>query len=190
MAILALKAARGWNIDQTVQAFLIGPTTITRWLERIDEQGSDALVQLRQPVNRFPDFVRETVKQLKTLLPLMGKVRTAQVLARGGLHLAPSTVERILKEPPASPAPTDEAADALAGAPPEPSTSEPEPSQPKGRRVRAKYPHHVWNIDLTLVPTGAGLWVPLEAIFALALVALLLVGGRGFGSLFPPGVGI
>jgi len=26
------------------------------------------------------------------------------------------------------------------------------------RRVRARCPNHVWHVDLTTVPTGAGLW--------------------------------
>ena len=34
-------------------AFLVEPETIAAWLKRIDEDDSSALVQLRQPVNRF-----------------------------------------------------------------------------------------------------------------------------------------
>jgi len=56
------------------------------------------LIQVTEPVNKFPDFVRYLVKQLKALCPMMGKVRIAQVLARAGLHLGATTVGRILKE--------------------------------------------------------------------------------------------
>ena len=31
-------------------------------------------------------------------------------------------------------------------------------SADEGRIVTAKYPNHLWHIDLTIVPTGAGLW--------------------------------
>jgi len=31
-------------------------------------------------------------------------------------------------------------------------------SKPPGRVVTAKRPDHVWHIDLTVVPTGAGMW--------------------------------
>ena len=71
---------------------------IDSWLKRIDEERERALVQLSEPVNKFPDFVRYLVKQLKVLCPMMGKVRIAQVLARAGLHLGATTVGRILKE--------------------------------------------------------------------------------------------
>jgi len=38
-----------------------------------------------------------------------------------------------------------------------------EPDQRAGgklHRVRADYPHHVWHVDLTVVPTLFGFWVP------------------------------
>ena len=57
MAILELKAARGWSLEQTAKAFLVTAATIASWMKRLDEEGPDALVQLRQPVNRFPEFV-------------------------------------------------------------------------------------------------------------------------------------
>jgi putative transposase len=31
---------------------------------------------------------------------------------------------------------------------------------PTERVVTARHPHHVWHVDLTVVPTRAGLWVP------------------------------
>jgi transposase InsO family protein len=34
------------------------------------------------------------------------------------------------------------------------------PTETPPRTVTAKYPHHVWNIDHTVVPTAAGFWVP------------------------------
>ena len=33
-------------------------------------------------------------------------------------------------------------------------------AKPSGRTVIARYPNHVWSIDHTIVPLGAGLWVP------------------------------
>ena len=75
MAILELKAARGWSLEQTANAFLVTSATISSWLRRLDEEGPDALVQLRQPVNKFPEFVRYVVQCLKTLSPTMGKVK-------------------------------------------------------------------------------------------------------------------
>ena len=74
VAILELKAARGWSLAQAARAFLVEPDTIASWLRRIDEDGSSALVQLRDPVNKFPDFVRYIVQRLKALCPALGKV--------------------------------------------------------------------------------------------------------------------
>jgi len=69
----------------------------------------------------------------------MGKVNMAQVLARAGLHLAPTTVGRILQETSASqPFRTSDTA--------------------TGRVVTAKRPNHVWHVDLTAVPISGGFW--------------------------------
>ena len=87
LAILELKAARGWSLEQTARAFQVTAATIASWLKRLDEDGPHALVQQHQPVNRFPDFVRYVVARLKALCPAMGKVKIAQTLARAGLHL-------------------------------------------------------------------------------------------------------
>ena len=141
MAILELKAARGWSLEQTARAFLVTAATIASWLSRLDEEGSDALVQTREPVNKFPEFVHYIVHRLKAVCPMMGKVKIAQTLARAGLHLGSTTVGRVLKSKPA-PAPR----------------SDTETSVTK-RIITAKYPGHIWHVDLTVVPTGAGLWV-------------------------------
>ncbi|MCH8045773.1 MAG: transposase, partial [Planctomycetes bacterium] len=99
--------ARGWSLEQTARVFHLSAATVASWMKRLDEEGADALVQLREPVNRFPDFVRYLVQRLKTLCPSMGKKKLAQTLARAGLHLGTTTVGRILKE---KPAPTPQAA--------------------------------------------------------------------------------
>ena len=85
MAILELKAARGWSLEQTAKALLVTAATIASWMKRLDEEGPDALVQLRQPVNKFPEFVRYIVQRLKRLCPTMGKVKIAQTLGPSGL---------------------------------------------------------------------------------------------------------
>ncbi len=61
MAILELRAARGWSLKHTADTFALTSATIALWVKRIDERGTDALLQLREPVNKFPDFVRYIV---------------------------------------------------------------------------------------------------------------------------------
>ena len=69
----------------------------------------------------------------------MGKLKIAQTLARAGLHLGSTTAGRILKE---------------SLKPPE------EPGAPRHRdtQIVAKYPDHVYHIDLTAVPIQSGFW--------------------------------
>jgi uncharacterized circularly permuted ATP-grasp superfamily protein len=69
-------------------------------MKRLDEDGPSQLVRTAEPVNRFPDFVRVLVAELRAVVPTAGKVRIAQLLARAGLHLAPTTVRRMLEQRP------------------------------------------------------------------------------------------
>ena len=139
LAILELAAARSWSNAQTARVFQLSAATIASWKKRLTEHGEEALVRILEPVNRFPDFVRYAVQRLKALCPQLGKVKIAQFLARAGLHLAPTTVGRMIQESPRKPAPAAEK-----------STGE--------RRVTATRPNHVWHVDLTTVPLGSGFW--------------------------------
>jgi transposase-like protein len=138
LAILELRAARGWSRSQTARRLLVTPATVCSWMGRLDEEGPKAIVQTRQPVNKFPDFVAYIVRRLKVLCPSMGKAKIAQVLCRAGLHLGSTTVQRMLHPQP-RPRPTPV------------SSSFP-------RIVTAKRPNHVWHSDLTAVPTSLGFW--------------------------------
>jgi transposase InsO family protein len=138
LAILELRAVRCWSLAQTARTFLVTPLTIASWTARLDEGGSDALVRLPEPVNRFPEFVGYVVRRLKVLCPAMGRVRIARVLARAGLHLGPTTVRRMLRLPrPPKPIPAPQVAP---------------------RTITARKPNDLWRIDLTTVPTALGFW--------------------------------
>ena len=144
LAILALRAARGWSSAETSRRMFVEPKTIASWMGRLDEEGPDALVQTAGPVNRFPEFVREAVALLKRACPTMGKRRIAQELARAGLHLAVNTVRRMLRrERPNTPRPSQISA-----------------TPPKSKAITARGPNDVWQVDLTLLPRVSGLWVP------------------------------
>ncbi len=136
MAILELRAMRGWCKAETARRFFVSDETIRVWLRRADD---DSLLQTATPVNRFPDFVRYAVQRIKLFCPALGKVKIAAKLARVGIHIGKTTVQRILKERPAK---------------------EPEPSDETGTRSRvvAKYPSHTWHTDLTAVPISGGFW--------------------------------
>jgi transposase InsO family protein len=140
LAILELRAARGWSQAQTAEVFQVTEATIASWSKRLDEQGPDALLLTSEPVNKFPDFVRYVVQRLQTLCPRLGKVKIAQILARAGLHLGATTIARIRTARPIPP------------------TTRSVDTKPSTRRVTAKHPNHVWHVDLTTVPTAAGFW--------------------------------
>ena len=140
LEILELRAARGWSLAQTADTFLICPKTVASWMRRRNEEGPDAIVQLRVPVNKFPDFVRYAIQRLSALCPTLGKKKLAEVLARAGLHLGSSTIGRIRKENPA------------------PVLTPPQATAAKSRTVTATRPNHVWQVDLTIVSSQVGFW--------------------------------
>ena len=89
MAILELRAMRGWSKAETARRFFVSDDTIRAWLRRADE---DSLIQTRTPVNRFPDIVRYLVQRIKLFCPTLGKVKIADKLARAGIHIGKTTV--------------------------------------------------------------------------------------------------
>ena len=139
LAILELRAARGWSQAETARRLLVTPLTVASWTKRLDDEGPDALVQVPEPVNRFPELVSYLVRRLRALCPRMGSRRIARVLARAGLHLGATTVRRILK--------------------PAPKTKRVSRRPSKPRIVKATRPNHVWHLDLTVVPTIGGFWI-------------------------------
>jgi hypothetical protein len=158
MAILELRAQRGWTQDETAKHFHMHPHTIGIWMKSLDDDGEAALTRIPEPANKLPEFVAYLVRRLKACAPKSGRKRIAPKLAREGLHVCPSTVRRKLKE-----------------APPQPPESEPDPpidekqnteeteakqTTPR-RQVAAHYPGHMINIDLTAVPTLMGLFTML-----------------------------
>ncbi len=138
MAILELRAMRGWSKAETARRFCITADTIRAWLRRADD---DSLLQTTSPVNRFPDFVRYAVQRIKLFCPSLGKAKIAEMLARASIHIGKTTVGRILKEKPAEA--------------PEPSSSG---DTGKCSRIVSKYASHTWNADLTAVPISGGFW--------------------------------
>jgi hypothetical protein len=57
LSILELRAARGWSRSQTARHLLVTTASVCSWMGRLDEEGPRAIVQTRQPVNKFPEFV-------------------------------------------------------------------------------------------------------------------------------------
>jgi len=47
LAILELRAARAWSQAETARRLLVTPLTVASWTQRLDDEGPDALVQVR-----------------------------------------------------------------------------------------------------------------------------------------------
>ena len=173
MAILELKAARGWSLKQTARVFSVTSATIASWMKRLDEDGPHALVQVPQPVNRFPDFVCHVVQRLKTLCPTLGKALIAKILSRAGLHLGNN------HRRPNAPAKT--------------------PASPSHRRPRArrKATHRHRPVPwpcLACRPHGGAHWSrvlgSLASLCAAPVLALLSLAGGRRGSFFQASDGL
>ena len=159
LAILTLRRHAGWSAARAASELLVTPKTVASWTARLDEQGPDALVAPRRPVNTFGDAAVELMHHLHETAPSLGRCKKADVLLRAGLHLAASTVRRMLERPRPKP-PTS--------LPPEPESPGPDDAKrdaatPAPRVVKAERPHHVWHVDLTTIPIGPpgrGCWTP------------------------------
>ena len=152
MAILELRAARGWSNSQTARCLILAESeTIASWTKSARVEGHSPAVETPEPVNKYPDFVRHIVQRLKALCPTMGRKRIAQLFARSALHLGVTTIGRMLKQKPRGLAEVKK------------STNSPARTPSDNRHMRvmtAKYPDHVWHVDLTTVPVLLGFWTP------------------------------
>jgi transposase-like protein len=141
LAILELKAARGWSLEQTAERFSVCAKTIASWLKRLDEEGTAALVQLpfRSTGSRTlcatlsndsrPCALRWGRRSWPKSWPepvCIWESRPSGVFVRRG-HI---------------------------------SSRKPKAVETKRRTVTANRPNHVWHVDLTMVPTQLGFWCP------------------------------
>jgi len=159
MAILKLGAARAWSVQQTAEAFLVTAATIASWMKRIDEGGSAALVQIREPVNKFPDFVRYAVQRLKGTVPKPGQGQDR----RDAVPCGPAPRCNDGRTDPQRTATPDATADSRI--------------QPPRRDCQARQPRLAHRPDHRA--RGRRLLGTLVAVRAAAVLAILLVAGRG-----------
>jgi hypothetical protein len=128
--ILRLRALLALSAVETARTFRVSTGTVLRWeseaLATPDRESVGALLKPNPPVRRFADVVRHVVSAL-TLAGFPGDASVAASLARAGWRLSRRTVQRIRREKPVAVPPT----------PP--------------RSVRARYPHHMWMLDITEV---------------------------------------
>jgi transposase InsO family protein len=127
--------------SQIAKLVRVDKNTIARWETEVTRSPAPerttigALVKPQPPVRRYADVVRGVV-QAMALAGFGGHQMIASTLARAGWRLSKRTVARIRKERyvrPTSPPPTPEAA--------------------KRHRVSARYPNHLFMLDITEIPS-------------------------------------
>lgn len=154
LSILWHRARYAMSVEATAKAFVVTPTTILNWLKDVDA-GVQRLVRARRAMNALPDLVGEIAPRLKRERPSWGSRRLAGILTRLGLKASRTSVQRLLRKPPRPRRPA-----ALSGA---------------GRPIVARYPRHVFVIDLTQVSVGFFRTVVVGAVldlFSRKIVAL------------------
>src|SRR5258707_3153189 len=132
--ILSFMRSHVLSIAETAECFLVSASTIVRWLGEVaarpERQTVGGLVKATPPVVRYADVCRRLVQDMERL-GFGGNRRIAQTLTRDGWALSARTVGRVRKEklPPEVPA-----------------------GRQPSRKVTARFPNHLWMMDLTEIP--------------------------------------
>lgn len=122
--------------------------TLYRWLHRLEQGKLDKKTSEAEPSNRTPRELARLIWQIFSSNPQWGKRRIAMTIRALGVFIAASTVRNVLLRP----RPRDK----------EPTTAilpaaQQIPAHNVPRQIVARYPHHVWSMDLTRVYRW-GLW--------------------------------
>ena len=158
--ILEIKNVLAWNARDTAQFFLVCPNTIFNWeaAAKPETRTVGSPLEQKPPVRRAADVVRSLV-QLMTSLGFGGPDLVARVLARAGWKLSARSVYRYRKEKIVPPLPSPEA---------------PEPRRTT-HPVIARFVHHTWMMDISLVKQFLGPTLQMATVFdAFSRVPLML----------------
>ncbi|HLA78363.1 MAG TPA: DDE-type integrase/transposase/recombinase [Vicinamibacteria bacterium] len=161
MILMQMQLA-GMAQPEAAARFRVSVGTISDWNASAnpDTKTVGSTVKPTPPVRRYNDTVQH-LTQLMAGFGFTGYGDIARHLARAGWRVARTTVRRYVKAP----------------RPPSPGSQGPEaPSRP----VVARYPHHVWHLDLTEIPAFLGtaprlLAVLLDSASRLTLTARLFL---------------
>jgi transposase InsO family protein/DNA-binding transcriptional regulator YiaG len=131
--ILRLRQLAGLSQEETARLFRVSQGTVVRWEVEAnpDSQTVGSTVTPIPPLRRYNDTVHHLAQTLAAI-GLKGYKTIAQYLALGGWRVGKTTVARYLKEP-------------------RPSDPKPQSLKAPKRAVKARFPHHIWHLDLTPV---------------------------------------
>jgi hypothetical protein len=156
--ITEIKNLLAWNAAHTAKAFLLCANTIRNWERSADPTAKTvgSKVSPIPPVRRAADIVRATV-QTMTRLGFGGQDLVARTLARAGWTVSARSVARYRKE--------------RVAPPPTPPGSINKTARP----VIARFVHHTWMMDVSVVKQLLGPDLHIACVFdAFSRVALVL----------------
>jgi DNA-binding transcriptional regulator YiaG len=147
--ILEIRSLLGWSAPQVAKVFLVRPNTILNWERGADREGETvgSLVKPTPPIRRAADVVRSLV-QTMSRLGYGGQDLVARILARAGWLVSARSVGRYRRERPVRPSPPT-----------------PTPTPRKTRPVIARFVHHTWMMDVSLVRQFLGPDLYMAAVF-------------------------
>ncbi|MBI3270438.1 MAG: transposase [Planctomycetes bacterium] len=145
LRILWHRARYGLSMRETARTFVVRVSTLQAWLRGLGQRPKScgAKTTRRQ---RLHQVVAHLVHLLRWKNPAWGTRRIAQILARLGVKVSRRSVQRLVRAKPPRPTPTAPAARKDRARKPS-----------KRRTVRARRPHHVWLVDLTVFKLAFGL---------------------------------
>lgn len=149
--ILEIRTLLAWNAPDTARAFLVCPNTILNWEQAADPDTHSvgSTVKPTPPVRRAADVVRSLVG-LMDRLGFGGPDLISRILARAGWRVSARSVGRYRRRNPL--------------APPKPASDAAQPKRPY-RPVIARFVHHVWMLDVSLVRQFLGPDLYMAAVF-------------------------
>ena len=159
--ILQLMQLAGLSLEEASKLFRVSVATLCDWRASAnpDTRTVGSTVKPSPPVRRYNDTVQHLV-QVMARFGFTGYGDIARHLARAGWRVARTTVRRYVKAPKMTTPPL-----------PAPETST--------RAVVARYPHHVWHLDLTTMPAFLGS-TPRHLALLLDSASRLPVAGKLF----------
>jgi putative transposase len=136
--VLQLMQLAGLSLEEASKLFRVSIATLSDWRASAnpDTRTVGSTVKPVPPVRRYNDTVQH-LTQVMAGFGFTGYGDIARHLARAGWRVARTTVRRYAKAP------------RIITPPP------PAPETPR-RPVVARYPHHLWHLDLTAIPAFLG----------------------------------
>ncbi|MBI3268442.1 MAG: DDE-type integrase/transposase/recombinase [Planctomycetes bacterium] len=139
LRILWHRARHGLSTRETARLFVVRVSTLQAWLRSLPSVPPSGATPAKGP-RGLAAVVGHLARLLRWDNPAWGTRRIAQVLARLGIKVSRSSVQRQVRTKPQPPTPTVPRRKSGKAVP-----------RKKARAVRAKRPHHVWLIDITVV---------------------------------------